>query len=650
MVSLTIDGKKVDVPEGTTVLKAAQGAGIDIPTLCDHPSLIPYGGCRLCLVEVEGMRTLQPSCTMPVSNNMVVHTNTEKVSEARKFVLTLLFSERNHFCMYCQVSNGDCELQNSAYREGMTHWPLQPNFKRYPVDASHPDFVLDNNRCILCRRCVRGCGELVGAFTLGIEERGSDSQLVADLGTPLGESSCVSCGTCVQLCPTGALIDRHSAYYGREKDAVHTLSVCTNCSVGCSMDVISRENHVLRIEGDWNGSVNQGLLCRAGRFAPLGEERERILTPLIRKNGSLKAATWDEAIKVISSKMKGSKDVAALASPRLPAEALYTFKEMCEKAFDTQNYASTDQGSDLVTAARMASAARSSKVEGSIEDAKTADCYLVVGADIAKEHQVLGFFVKRNLPLGSKLIVVDSDKNGLDSFANIVIRTKKDEYGKVMSGMVAQLAADKKSVKVELADLPSGESSADISAAGKILGKSSKLVIICGNRPGSEKQSQAFLAILKIAEIVEKSGGKVTILSLKGQANSHSSYLYGMEKSVELGKGKSTFVALGDDVPSQSLIKQLEGSEFLAVQASFSSPVTALADVVLPVEMWAELNGHYLNLDGRIQEAKRAVNPPEGVESSAKAMHMMAEAMGVKLNGVWNKGFKKELALTKTLQ
>src|SRR5574338_799662 len=213
MINVTIDGKTIEVPEGTTVLRAAEKAGSFIPTLCDHPELTPYGGCRLCLVEVEGARTMQPSCTLPVSNNMVVHTDTPKVREARKFVLTLIFSERNHFCMYCQVSGGDCELQNAAYAEGMDHWPLQPNWQPYAVDASQKYFVLDHNRCILCRRCVRACGELVGNFTLGFEERGALSMLIAELGsTPLGESSCVACGSCVQVCPTGAIIERHSAY------------------------------------------------------------------------------------------------------------------------------------------------------------------------------------------------------------------------------------------------------------------------------------------------------------------------------------------------------------------------------------------------------------------------------------------------------
>src|SRR5690606_10061380 len=141
----------------------------------------------------------QAACTIPVSNNMVIHTESEKVKKAREFALSLIFSERNHFCPYCQVSGGDCELQNAAYRLGMTHWPLQPNWQPFPVDASHPYIILEHNRCILCRRCIRACNELVGVNTLGVANRGARTFIIADFEVPLGESTCVSCGMCVQV-------------------------------------------------------------------------------------------------------------------------------------------------------------------------------------------------------------------------------------------------------------------------------------------------------------------------------------------------------------------------------------------------------------------------------------------------------------------
>ncbi|HSJ90346.1 MAG TPA: 2Fe-2S iron-sulfur cluster-binding protein, partial [Anaerolineales bacterium] len=212
MVQITINGKEIEVPEGTTVLRAAEMAGIHIPRLCDHKELTPFGGCRLCLVEVQGIRVPMASCTLPVNKGMAVNTESEALKKSRKFVLSMLFSERNHFCPFCQVSGGDCELQNAAYQEEMTHWPLQPSWNNFAVDTSHPYFVLDNNRCILCRRCVRACAEMAGNFTLAVAERGAKSIIVADAAVPLGESTCIKCGSCVQVCPTGALIDKTSAY------------------------------------------------------------------------------------------------------------------------------------------------------------------------------------------------------------------------------------------------------------------------------------------------------------------------------------------------------------------------------------------------------------------------------------------------------
>ncbi|HSO26436.1 MAG TPA: 2Fe-2S iron-sulfur cluster-binding protein, partial [Anaerolineales bacterium] len=215
MIPITINDQALEVAPGTTVLNAARSAGIEIPTLCDHPAVKPYGGCRLCVVEVEGIRTLQASCTLPVFPNMVVRTQTPKVHDARRFILSMLFSERNHFCMFCQKTDGDCELQNAAYDEEMTHWPIQPNWNPYPLDTSHPYLALDHNRCILCRRCVRACTDLVGNATLDIQNRGANSFLVADYGLPWGESSCIRCGTCAQICPTGAMIDIFGAYISK---------------------------------------------------------------------------------------------------------------------------------------------------------------------------------------------------------------------------------------------------------------------------------------------------------------------------------------------------------------------------------------------------------------------------------------------------
>jgi len=328
MIRLQIDGQTVEVPEGTTVLQAAKQAGAHIPTLCDPPALTPFGSCRLCLVEVEGARTLQPSCTLPASPNMVVRCHTPAVEATRKFILELIFSERNHFCPFCQLSGGDCDLQNTALEHGMTHWPMQPNWNDFPVDASNPFMLLDHNRCILCRRCARACSELVGMNTLGFEERGSATMLTADLSQPWGQSTCISCGTCEQVCPTGSMVNRFSAYQGHKSQAEAIPTVCVGCGVGCETVVYVRDNRVIRIDGNFDGELNAGVLCRQGRFESLLEKGDRVSEPMVRKDGKLVACTWDEALTAAAAALKDKP--AAWASLRLPAEALATFKALCD--------------------------------------------------------------------------------------------------------------------------------------------------------------------------------------------------------------------------------------------------------------------------------------------------------------------------------
>ncbi|MCS7221437.1 MAG: molybdopterin-dependent oxidoreductase [Anaerolineae bacterium] len=662
MVSLTIDGRQLEVPEGITVLEAAKLAGIEIPTLCYHPRLTPYGGCRLCVVEVERMRTLQPSCTLPVSNGMVVYTNTPKVREARKFILTLLFSERNHYCMYCQMSGGDCELQNAAYGEGMTHWPLPPNWNPYPIDASHKYFVLDHNRCIICRRCVRACGELVGNFTLGVRERGADVMIMADLDVPLGESTCISCGTCVQVCPTGALIDRMSAYRGREKDVQRIKSTCVGCSVGCGIELIVRDNHLLRIEGDWDAPVNGGLLCELGRFRPLYEDRERIVTPLVRMNGRLKAATWEEALHRIAAQLKplvgrNGDGIAALASTRLPAEALYLFKQLFAEKLGSEMVTSIEEGLPTAVPGAIAQAA-GRPLEGGLEALQSTDCVVVIGADLTENHQVAGFFVKRALPNGIRLIVIDPHENGLQRLAHYALRPKKGTDLELLLGILAGVirlglakgevssAYDLDRHTPEAASQITGVPIDQILAVSQTIATAQKPVFVYGKGIIGDGSPQALKALLELARLVGAlDEERSTVVSTKGQANSLAAYLYGLDRTFEVNGHQAVYLALGDDTPSQRLIQRLQGAPFIAVQASYVSPVTAMADVVLPVTTWVEQEGHYLNLDGRLQKARRGLQPPAEVRSNVEVLEAIAANLEMTLNCSWKEALRARVPI-----
>jgi formate dehydrogenase major subunit len=652
MINLTINGQAIEAPEGSTVLQAARQAGIHIPTLCDHPALKPYGGCRLCVVEVEGSRALMASCTLPVHNGMVVRTTTPKLSAAREFILTLLFSERNHFCMYCQKSGGDCELQNAAYAEDMTHWPLPPTWKTFEVDASHPYYVIDHSRCILCRRCVRACGELVGNFTLNIENRGARSMLTADYGVPAGESSCIRCGTCVQSCPTGALIDRQSAYLGQEKTTQAVQSICVGCSVGCGTTLHVRNNRLVRIDGDWDAPVNGGLLCELGRYQSKNDERPRLTTPLVRKDGVLKAVDWEEALQTIVDTLSsvngksGGASLAALASTRLPAEALYGFKALFEKHLKAALVTTTEE--HLTT-----SLAVDPSLEGNLESLKRSDCVLVVGADLVSSHQVAGFMVKRNLPRGTTLIVIDPYENEMAPLATYSLHPRPGTDALVLEGIMTglrSLGMDKSNgsdqpglstATLQDASAASGIPAEVLVEISRALGAALKPVIVYGKGVTQEAASPTGKAIEGLAHML----GGAALLNPKGKANSSAAQAYKLDRPFVRQPYQAVFLALGDDMPTPRLLQYLEGVKFLAVQASHASSLTESADVVLPVEAWPEQDGHYVNLEGRLQAAHKALEAPPNVWSNEAVLEALAGRLGLFIDSGWQAALESQLAV-----
>ena len=643
MVNLTIDGEKITVPDGTTVLKAAQGVGIEIPTLCDHPALTPYGGCRLCVVEVEGYRTLQTSCTLPVTENMVVQTDTAKVRDARKFILTMIFSDRNHFCPYCVVNDGDCELQTAAYEQGMTHWPIQPNWKPYAVDASHPYFILDHNRCILCRRCVRVCSELVGNYTLGVEERGANTLIMADLGTPLGESSCVSCGTCVQVCPTGALIDRWSAYRGQDKNLQTTDTICVGCSIGCGITAYTKDNYLVKIEGDWNAQPNSGLLCKVGRFLPLDDQRERVQTPLVRKEGKLTPATWKEAVKVVSQHFQPFFDgkengVAGLVSTRLPLEAIHLGKEFFENGLHG-NVTTLEEGKYTSLSSKVAQKLGQAAFN-KLADIEKADLIVLLDADPVTDQEVASFLIKRSVAFGTKLITIGSSENPLDEIAEqTVLYNSKASSASVIDGIFAAMAKTgfKKSAQsasdldqlVKMTSVPEET----FIATANLMAKAEKTLLIFGDNANKTDTDELADKIIRLAEScgVLHTDWK-GLLCLNGKANSQAAALYGLDKPIQLHQDQAIYLAVGDDEPSQKLIQQVEKAPFLVVQAAFTSKLTSLADVVLPAAIWGEEEGHYLNVDGEIKKASIFRIPTGSAKSNFEILNLLAGEMKLQKN------------------
>jgi formate dehydrogenase major subunit len=278
-ITLTINGKQVKGREGNTVLEVCEANDIYVPTLCHLEGLTDLGACRMCVVDIEKERRPVPACTYPARDGLVVQTHNEKLEKYRRLILELMFTERNHLCAQC-VASGDCELQSLAYKYQMDNARYPYSWPALPVDSVSDYLVIDHNRCILCGRCIRTCDEIVGVHTLDFGYRGWKDMVVADLNQPLGASSCISCGACFQVCPTGAIFSKNSAYKGKPQECQKIRSVCPICGVGCEIEALVKDDRLVRIDSpDITGK--RGILCHKGRFAPLCNTNERVRAALV---------------------------------------------------------------------------------------------------------------------------------------------------------------------------------------------------------------------------------------------------------------------------------------------------------------------------------------------------------------------------------
>ena len=341
MIKVIVNGIGYEVPEDITVLQACQKVGIDIPTLCHDERLEPHASCRLCVVEVEGMRNLPTSCSLKVYDGMVIQTDSQKVVSARKDVLDLLFSNHPNDCLTCKKS-GECKLQDYCYEYGILEGGYKGEKRSLPIDDSNHFYFYDPNKCILCGKCVRVCNELQCTSAITIDERGFDSLVSTPFRKGLENSTCVSCGNCVSVCPVGALTPKTRENF-RHWDTKRTKTTCSYCGVGCQFELISTNGKVVGVQ-PVNGKPNDGLLCVKGKFGyPFINHPDRLKSPLIRKNGVLEEASWDEALNLIASKIKETKEnygadaFGGFSSARCTNEENYLFQKLFRAVIGTNN-------------------------------------------------------------------------------------------------------------------------------------------------------------------------------------------------------------------------------------------------------------------------------------------------------------------------
>jgi formate dehydrogenase major subunit len=415
-VTLEIDGRKVTVPTGTSVMRAAVEAGINVPKLCATDSLEPFGSCRLCLVEIEGKRGFPASCTTPVEAGMRVSTQTPRLQDLRRNVMELYISDHPLDCLTCPA-NGNCELQDMAGVVGLREVRYGFDGKNHLKDVkdeSNPYFTYDPSKCIVCNRCVRACEETQGTFALTIAARGFESRVAASENQPFMDSECVSCGACVAACPTATLMEKSVTLVGQREHSV--VTTCAYCGVGCSFKAEMKGNQVVRMVPYKNGQANEGHACVKGRFAwGYATHKDRITKPMIRAKitDPWREVSWDEAISYAASEFRriqakyGRASVGGITSSRCTNEETYLVQKFVRAAFGNNNVDTCARVCHSPTGYGLKTTLGESAGTQTFASVAKSDVIMVIGANPTDGHPVFGSRLKRRVREGAKLIVAD---------------------------------------------------------------------------------------------------------------------------------------------------------------------------------------------------------------------------------------------------
>lgn len=653
-ITLTINGKTVKGQKGDTVLDVCKANDIDVPTLCHFDGLMDVGACRLCVVEIEKERRPIPACTYPARDGLVVETSTEKLENDRRKILELIFTEHNHFCMFCEKS-GDCELQKLAYKYQMDHVSYPYTFPSLPVDSLSEYLVIDHNRCILCGRCIRACSEVAANRTLDFSQRGWKTLVTADMGQPLGESSCLCAGACVQVCPTGAIFSKFSLYKGRTDECEQISTVCPACGVGCELKVLVKDNNLVSIEApDLLGT--KGNLCKMGRFDLLRQTQPRITSPMVRnKEGQLEECTIDEALRVIAGKIKETDgSFVGMVSSKLPNETVSLFSKLIEGISGTESMDTLDGKSYRVInegVKRYGDDVKGLDIECSIEQILQADCIIIVGGDPEKTNNpVIGTLIRRAInQKGAKLIVIDPLQNvsPIRNGLRLKINTGSERF--LLNGL-AKILVDKGLVasgkaNTELVEALSqyeagkvagvtGVDKEDLIKVAEVYGSAERGVIIYGEDLLKKGDPGLISSILLLADITgNRENNKLRVISLKPNANSRGAWELGAARGIKTHKPKGLYLLLSDDSNeiTEELSSWIKEIGTLIVHACYPSSVTAKADVVLPSPIWAERDGKYVSMDGNVLESRQVLKPMEGMLQDKEVLAKLSHELGHKL-------------------
>ena len=449
MIRLTIDDREVEIEEGATILEAAQKAGIAIPTFCYHRNLLPFGACRLCVVEVEQMKgRLIPSCSTPATNGMMVHTTTPEIRKARKTLLELLLVHHPLDCPVCDKA-GDCKLQDLVYEYELTENRFQDTKFANPVDHSSPLIERNTNRCVLCGMCARVCDEVVGVSAISFVNRGFDTVIGTNFDRVL---NCEFCGECINICPVGALTDKLFKYRARSWDLTEVKTICSYCSTGCTLTLGVKDNRIMRVVGDDTAGPNRGRLCAKGRFGyQYSVSPERIDSPYLRrKDGEFARVSWKEALERIVQGMAdirekhGAEAIGGICSDRLTNEEAYLFQKFMRTALKTNNvdHAGGYSYSGLLKGLKGSLGQPANTL--TLDTIRNADTFLVLRSNLSETHPVIAYQVNMAVKRDESKLIVASDRTiKLNRSATLSLSHKPCTEVALISGLIKALIDEK---------------------------------------------------------------------------------------------------------------------------------------------------------------------------------------------------------------
>ncbi|MBN1106407.1 MAG: (2Fe-2S)-binding protein [Deltaproteobacteria bacterium] len=650
-ISITIDGRELMVDQGSTILEAAREHGISIPTLCHHPAVSNWGGCRLCVVEVDHAPRLAASCVTPVRPGMEVVTTNERILESRRIVLEYLFAERNHNCMICAQS-GDCELQKLAYEMQMDHLSVPFSFQSFATDVTSEYMVLDHNRCILCGRCVRACAELAGNYVLNFQNRGPRSLVGLDLNDTREASSCFECGICMQLCPTGAITSRYRSHYavkGHSGEWQEVETVCPHCGLLCPTVERVKDDHLLRVDGKisgGNGRPDKGQLCYRGRFEVLKEER-RLLRPMVRDgDGEWKEEGWGETLGLVGVKLSdlkgryGGGGLFGLASASLSNEELLLFKDLMQGCWGA-GYVDTLDGHYYRAIVQGLGAAGVSWKEASWREIPDADFVLVAGGNPYVSQPLIASLLRKGMLEKGHEVAVVGDADRLMPLTAYELPGRRAGETRWMDALYhAARAGMKKGSGSDGDEILSGLGLDTVeretfSRIVEAFVKSRNPLVIAGE---ALAEGDGGLGVRRAVELSGLKGrlpdGSLRVLFLKPGGNSSGAWRLGVParegrgSSAQWRGGIMVLGGCGDPFPSG--LEGLDGVEFLVVVTPYvTEEMRQKAHVLIPKPSCLEGEGSFTSLDGReTAYRRRTLEPSDGLKDSWEILLELGNGSG----------------------